>query len=1015
MRTLCPGFTTDPDQNLHSQGTYRKTALIDRALAGLSVDIAALQETRLAGSGSVQEQHYTFFWSGKPENERRIHGVGFAVANKLVKNIDTPVSISERLTHMTLKQTTNPTHLICAYAPTLDSGDTIKDQFYERLADILGRIPCDDQVVLLGDFNARVGADHSAWPDVIGHYGVGRVNSNGERVLELCSQYGLCIGNTWFKQKERRRVTWRHPRSRMWHQLDLVMVRRRTIGQVRFSRTYHSADGDTDHSLVLTELYLAKRKLVPRQSRQSALRLDVTRMKCHENVQKFRGSFEEKVRAGATPEGSEDSWVKLRTAMLEAATEAFGTKRPLKEDWMAASAATLEPLLVAKNEAHRMYKAEATESSLYTLKAAKRQLQKTTRYCANQYWNQLCDEMSRASDTGNLRDLYRGLKKAIGPTVKKVCPLKAADGTLITDLNQQMARWVEHYSELYGQERSITAAALASVPHFSPLDELDAVPNLSELQNALHHTSLGKSPGLDGISADLLKCDNCLLSHMYELLCNCWRVGSFPADMKVAKIVTLYKGKGDKGECNSYRGISLLSVLGKVFARVLLPRLQELANQVYPESQCGFRGGRSTADMIFTVRQVQEKCREQNRPLHIAFVDLTKAFDLVSREGLFAILQRIGCPSRLLSLIRSLHDDMTAAVHYEGSTSECFNVRSGVKQGCVLAPTLFGIFFSLLLHHAFGNHEDEDDVFLHTRSDGKLFNLARLRAKTKVRQVLVRELLFADDAALVSHSAAGLHRLLERFRAACSEFALIISIKKTVVMHQNGIPGVPVAIGGRRLEAVDQFTYLGSNISSNLSVDKEVQSRIGKAASVFGRLRHRAWRNKHLTIRTRARIYECCVVSVLLYGAETWTTYARHEKKLNAFHMRCLRSLLGVTWRDKVSNEDVLRRTGCCSLYQTLKRRRLRWLGHLRRMPDGRLPKDVLYGELRSGERSRGRPLLRFKDVVKRDMLAMDIAADTWEQLAEDRAEWRCQLRDGGARLDAQWLRALARKRGRVS
>ena len=84
-------------------------------------------------------------------------------------------------------------------------------------------------------------------------------------------------------------------------------------------------------------------------------------------------------------------------------------------------------------------------------------------------------------------------------------------------------------------------------------------------------------------------------------------------------------------------------------------------------------------------------------------------------------------------------------------------------------------------------------------------------------------------------------------------------------------------------------------------------------------------------------------------------------------------------------------------------------------MPDGRLPKDVLYGELRSGERSRGRPLLRFKDVVKRDMLAMDIAADTWEQLAEDRAEWRCQLRDGGARLDAQWLRALARKRGRVS
>ncbi|KAI4787141.1 hypothetical protein KUCAC02_029076 [Chaenocephalus aceratus] len=149
------------------------------------------------------------------------------------------------------------------------------------------------------------------------------------------------------------------------------------------------------------------------------------------------------------------------------------------------------------------------------------------------------------------------------------------------------------------------------------------------------------------------------------------------------------------------------------------------------------------------------------------------------------------------------------------------------------------------------------------------------------------------------------------------------------------------------LETVDQFTYLGSTISSDLSLVKEIQTRIGKAATSFSRLRSRAWSNKYLTIPTR--IYQCCMVSVLLSGSEAWSTYARHERALNAFHMRCLRNILGITWRDKVTNEAVLARTGSKSMFQTLKIRRLRWLGHLRRMPDGRLPKDILYSELSAG------------------------------------------------------------------
>ena len=110
--------------------------------------------------------------------------------------------------------------------------------------------------------------------------------------------------------------------------------------------------------------------------------------------------------------------------------------------------------------------------------------------------------------------------------------------------------------------------------------------------------------------------------------------------------------------------------------------------------------------MIFSLRQLQEKCREKQRPLYIAFIDLTKAFDVDSRDGLFKALPKIGCQPILRSMVRSFHDNKQATIQYDGSLSEPFEIKSGVKQGCVLAPTLFGILFCLLLRHAFGSETE---------------------------------------------------------------------------------------------------------------------------------------------------------------------------------------------------------------------------------------------------------------------------------------------------------------------
>ena len=154
----------------------------------------------------------------------------------------------------------------------------------------------------------------------------------------------------------------------------------------------------------------------------------------------------------------------------------------------------------------------------------------------------------------------------------------------------------------------------------------------------------------------------------------------------------------------------------------------------------GFCSKRSAVDMIFSLSQLQEECREQNQPLYIAFIDLTKAFNLVSRDGLFKMPPLIGCPQKLLSM---------STVQFDGNVSAEFGVKSGVKQGCICTPTLFGIFFALLLKHAF--KKSTDGIYLHSRSDDCLFNISRLCAKTKTRTVTIRDLLFADVVAIVSH------------------------------------------------------------------------------------------------------------------------------------------------------------------------------------------------------------------------------------------------------------------------
>lgn len=219
VRTMTPGQT----DNLLAIEDARKTAVINNELLKRQTDICTLQETCLLSSGSLRERDYTFFWQGKPPGETREYGVGFAVKNMLLGVLIPPTGGSERILTLCLNTTRGSVHLLSVYVPTLSAPQEVKDKFYDELEVTVKNIPNQDQLYLLGDFNSRVGA---AWPSCQGSHGIGRMNENRQCLLELCSNRYLCITNPYFQSKPHHKVSWRHPRSGYWHQLDLIITRR---------------------------------------------------------------------------------------------------------------------------------------------------------------------------------------------------------------------------------------------------------------------------------------------------------------------------------------------------------------------------------------------------------------------------------------------------------------------------------------------------------------------------------------------------------------------------------------------------------------------------------------------------------------------------------------------------------------------------------------------------------------------------------------------------------------------
>ena len=263
---------------------------------------------------------YSFFWSGKTEQERKESGVGF---NQKQHCEQDPSPVSDRIMTIRLPLEKNVcATIISVYAPTMTNPEEIKKGFYSQLREVLSKVPRKDKLIFAGDFNARVGCEQDKWDRVIGSHGTGKCNFNGEMLLALCSEFGLVITNTVFMHKERHKVTWMNPRSKHWHLLDYVITRKDDQNDVKDTRVMRGADCGTDHQMVRSRLSFSVPKSHMRSKAKPPSRLDTGKIKVNKTKAELKEEMSKALRDCEVLEKITDveaQWKAFRTAVYSTA------------------------------------------------------------------------------------------------------------------------------------------------------------------------------------------------------------------------------------------------------------------------------------------------------------------------------------------------------------------------------------------------------------------------------------------------------------------------------------------------------------------------------------------------------------------------------------------------------------------------------------------------------------------------------------------------------------------------
>ena len=554
------------------------------------------------------------------------------------------------------------------YAPTNDPSNADEtNSFYMDLQESVRGVASGDMLLVMGDFNARVGNDVNVWKGVVGSHGIPEVNENGLKLLDFCSVNNLLVTNTLFMHRDCHKFTWFHPgnTSGVGHMMDFILVNRKFRSSILDSRVFRGTYLQSDHRLVVAKVRVKfkvmrkKKKVVPHRYVKNIKSL--SKNECEEYEKCVRSVFEK-----CKFEELEVSWMEFKVVLPVQEVRNIG-------DWVTSEVCRISELK-RKAWVRWMNDPGKVELKVEYLRLKALSKKKVTE-AKEKWWREQAQELGeryeeclRAGMGGSLLRNLKVLRSS--QALHSSSAVLAKDGvTKLFTVEKKLERWREHFEDLLNVVSHVESSVIdlvSSLPG-ADLESLTDRPTEGEVRLAIRDLKNGKAPGEDGISAELLKIGGDTAVEWITKLCVLiWDKEEIPKDWVRQVVIPLHK-KGSRLVCDNYRGISLLSVPGKVLCKVLQRRFVDKVDWCLRESQCGFRKGRSCIDHVFTVRMLVEKAREFQKPLYFCFIDLKKAYDSVNRNALWMLLKKRYClPEKFISILKVFHAGTTGVVRMNG-------------------------------------------------------------------------------------------------------------------------------------------------------------------------------------------------------------------------------------------------------------------------------------------------------------------------------------------------------------
>ncbi|CAH8514417.1 unnamed protein product [Schistosoma haematobium] len=476
------------------------------------------------------------------------------------------------------------------------------------------------------------------------------------------------------------------------NQIDHICINKTFRRMMEDVRTKRGADIASDHHLLVAKMKLKPKKhWITRWT--TSQKFNTTFLHDTDKLNKFKIVLSNRFQAFhdlLNGEGTtmESNWKGIKEAITSTCHEVLGHKKNHHKEWITVD--TLDKIQERRNKkaainTSRTRVEKAKVQAEYT--EVNKQVKRSIRTDKRKYVKNLAMTAEKAAREENMRQLYDITKKLSGNRRKPERPVKSKEGEVITNIKEQRNRWVEHFKELSNRQAPLNPPNIEAAPTDLPIDV--GPPTIEEISMVIRQIKRGKATGPDNNPAEALKADVAVTARILHILFNkIWDEEQVPKDWKEGHLIKIPK-KGDLSKCDNYRGITLLSIPGKVFNRVLLNRMKDCVDAQLRDQQAGFRKDRSCTNQVATLRIILEQSIEWNSSLYINFIDYENAFDSVNRTTLWKLLRHYDVPQKIVNIIRNSYDGLNCKIVHRGQLTKSLEVKTGVRQGCLLSPFLF--------------------------------------------------------------------------------------------------------------------------------------------------------------------------------------------------------------------------------------------------------------------------------------------------------------------------------------